>query len=176
VGGQDLEEGLRVPPVARVRRPRRRRHRGTGGRVAAPGQRRVEHHRPPHHVLDQAFAQLHEDVTVLGEDGNRAILVRTDAAGATHGFAARIHNLGMQFSLGASLQHFDIPTVLTRIPKKAWTPAYNGDGNPRDGAWVAEVTGMIDLSAWPEDTRLILRKERPTPARNCGSLTPTGCA
>jgi Transposase DDE domain group 1 len=34
---------------------------------------------------------------------------------------------------------------------------------PRDGAWVAEVTGLVDLSAWPPGTRLILRKERPHP-------------
>jgi hypothetical protein len=114
-------------------------------------------------VLDQALAQLPEDLTTVDEDGKRAILVRTDAAGATHGFAARIHDLRTQFSLGASLQHFDIPTLLTRIPKKAWAPAYNAEGNPRDGAWVVEITGLADLSAWPEGTRLILRKERPHP-------------
>jgi hypothetical protein len=114
-------------------------------------------------VLDQALTQLPDHVTTVDEDGNRAILVRTDAAGATHGFAARIHELRMQFSLGATLQHFDIPTALARIPTKAWTPAYNADGNPRDGAWVAEITDMTDLTAWPEGTRLILRKERPHP-------------
>ena len=27
---------------------------------------------------------------------------------------------------------------------------------------MAEATGMIDLSSWPEGSRLILRKERPT--------------
>ena len=69
----------------------------------------------------------------------------------------------MQFSLGAYLHQFDLPTVLPLIPKKAWTPAYNADGKPRKGAWVVEITGMTDLSAWPEGTRLILRKERPHP-------------
>src|SRR4051812_44515809 len=68
----------------------------------------------------------------------------------------------MQFSVGAYLHQFDIEAVLVRIPKKgAWTPAYNAESKPRDGAWVAEVT---DLTAWPEGTRLILRKERPHPA------------
>ena len=33
----------------------------------------------------------------------------------------------------------------------------------RDGAWVAEATALVDLSAWPDGTRLILRKERPHP-------------
>jgi hypothetical protein len=69
----------------------------------------------------------------------------------------------MQFSLGAYLHQFDIPGVLPLIPKHAWTPAYNADGKPRDGAWVAEITDMADLSAWSEGTRLILRKERPHP-------------
>jgi hypothetical protein len=34
---------------------------------------------------------------------------------------------------------------------------------PRDGAWVAEATGLIPLTGWPPGTRLILRKERPHP-------------
>ena len=56
---------------------------------------------------------------------------------------------------------------------------------PRDGAWVAEATGLIHLPAWPPGTRLILRKERPHPGaqlritdadglRVTGFLTNTG--
>ena len=30
-------------------------------------------------------------------------------------------------------------------------------------AWVAEATGLVDLTAWPAGTRLILRRERPHP-------------
>ena len=91
------------------------------------------------------------------------VLVRTDAAGATHAFTARITQLGMEFSVGGVSAYFDIHTILTQIPKKAWTPAYNADGRPRDGTWVVEVGGPADLSAWPESTRLVLRKERPHP-------------
>jgi hypothetical protein len=114
-------------------------------------------------VLDLALTQLPEPVRAVDEQGRRAVLVRTDAAGATQGFTARITTLGMQFSVGAYLHHFDITTVLARIPSKAWTPAYNADRKQRDGAWVAEVTDLVDLSAWPQGTRLILRKERPHP-------------
>lgn len=39
----DVQEGLRAPSVVGVRRPRPGRHRGARRRVAAPGQRRVEH-------------------------------------------------------------------------------------------------------------------------------------
>lgn len=114
-------------------------------------------------VLDDALWHLPEGVTRRDERGRRAVLVRTDADGATHGFAARIHELGVQFSLGAYLHQFSIPAVLPLIPKHAWTPACNADGKPRKGAWVTEITGMVELTAWPPGTRLILRKERPRP-------------
>jgi hypothetical protein len=38
-----------------------------------------------------------------------------------------------------------------------------GDGTPREGASIAELTGHVDLSAWPDGSRLIVRKERPHP-------------
>jgi hypothetical protein len=39
------------------------------------------------------------------------------------------------------------------------------DRNPdiRDGAWVADITGLLDLSSWPHGMRVIIRKERPHP-------------
>ena len=114
-------------------------------------------------VLEEALAQIPHHLRQPDEQGRVKVLVRTDAAGATHAFTARIAGLGMEFSVGAYLHHFDIHTILARIPKKAWTPAYNADGKPRDGAWVVEVSGLADLSAWPDGTRLVLRKERPHP-------------
>ena len=42
-------------------------------------------------------------------------------------------------------------------------PDDHADGTIRDGAWVAEATGLLDLSAWPTGSRVILRKERPHP-------------
>jgi hypothetical protein len=69
----------------------------------------------------------------------------------------------MAFSIGASLNHFDINTIVAQIPNRAWTSAYNADGKPRDGAWLVEVTDLAELSAWPVGTRLVLRKERPHP-------------
>lgn len=53
------------------------------------------------------------------------------------------------------------------------------------GAWVAEASGCVDLTAWPSGTRLFLRKERPHPGaqlritdaqgmRITGFLTNTG--
>ena len=44
-----------------------------------------------------------------------------------------------------------------------WTPAYDAHDQIRDGAWVAELTGLLDLSRWPAGMRVIVRKERPHP-------------
>src|SRR5664279_3726105 len=44
-----------------------------------------------------------------------------------------------------------------------WYPTINADGSVRDGAWVAEATGLLDLSAWP-------RREQGDPAE--GMTTP----
>jgi hypothetical protein len=101
------------------------------------------------------------------------VLVRTDAAEATHAFAHHLAAAGVEFSVGAYLHHFDIPQIRAQLPEQAWTPSYQvrtpraGQQapiiEPHDGAWIAEATGLVDLSAWPVGTRLILRRERPYP-------------
>ncbi len=48
------------------------------------------------------------------------------------------------------------------IPASTWTPAIEPDGEVRDGAWVAELSGDV-LEGWPKGMRLIVRKERPHP-------------
>ena len=57
----------------------------------------------------------------------------------------------------------DMRDAILKAPADAWTPAYGGDGQVRDGAWVADITGMPDLSSWPAGMRVIVRKERPHP-------------
>ena len=124
-------------------------------------------------MLDAALAQVPASVRRPDEHGRIPVLVRTDAAGATKEFAAHLHRTSVEFSVGASFAHLDIHPALALLPRTAWTPAYQArkpraaeDGvqiEPRDGAWVAEATGLVDLSGWPPGTRLILRKERPHP-------------
>ena len=124
-------------------------------------------------VLDAALAQIPEPLRRRDDSGRVAVLVRTDAAGATKEFAAHLARTGVNFSLGANLGHFDTHTALAALPAAAWTPAYQARKpraaetgvqiEPRDGAWVAEASGLVDLTAWPAGTRLILRKERPHP-------------
>jgi hypothetical protein len=53
--------------------------------------------------------------------------------------------------------------AILKVPADAWTSAYDGGGQVREGAWVADITGLLDLSEWPEGMRVIVRKERPHP-------------
>ena len=103
-------------------------------------------------VLGLALAQL------PAEDLHREILVRTDIGGQTHQFTADCREAGIRFSVGYELTETVRHTIL-QVPETAWVQAINGAGEDRDGAWVAELTDRIDLSAWPEGTRLICRRE-----------------
>lgn len=113
-------------------------------------------------VFDQVLRQLPEEWAQRDEHGRRPILVRTAGAGATHRFAQHLHDAGVAYSLGFTLG-IDYHDVLLAVPNDAWSPAYNADGAQREGAWVAELTGLVDLAGWPPGARLIVRKERPHP-------------
>ena len=56
-----------------------------------------------------------------------------------------------------------IAGAIGQVPADAWTPAYDGDGQVRKGAWVADITGLLELDGWPAGMRVIVRKERPHP-------------
>ena len=55
------------------------------------------------------------------------------------------------------------PRAIGKVPAGAWTAACDSDGQVRDGAWVADITGLLDLDSWPAGMRVIVRKERPHP-------------
>jgi hypothetical protein len=63
----------------------------------------------------------------------------------------------------------EIPTdqggdaAITVLPPSAWSPTIDADadGAVRDGAQVAELTGLLGLSGWPAGTRVIVRSQRP---------------
>jgi hypothetical protein len=96
------------------------------------------------------------------EPASPQVLIRTDSAGATHGFAAACREAGCGFSLGFTLDQRS-QAAIAELPQAAWDPAYDIDGDPRDGAWVAELTGLLDLAKWPKDSQVIVRRERPHP-------------
>jgi hypothetical protein len=94
----------------------------------------------------------------------RQALIRTDSGGGTHEFLDWLTRPGrrLAYSVGFAITE-EIAEAILKVPAHAWTPAYDAEGQVRPGAWVAEVTGMLDLSAWPKGMRVIVRKERPHP-------------
>ncbi len=96
-----------------------------------------------------------------GRPGRR-VLVRTDGAGATHDFMNWLVRRRLAYSLGFTLPA-GAEQLIAQIPERAWTPAYDADGQIRDGADVAELTGLLDLTGWPAGMRVVIRRERPHP-------------
>lgn len=124
-------------------------------------------------VLAEALAALPAGYRPRpGDPDGPRVLMRSDSAGATHGFAAACRAAGVGFSFGfpvtatvraAVAVLADADELAGRDGWAVWYPAIDADGGMRDGAWIAEATTLVDLSAWPAGTRLMLRKERPHP-------------
>ena len=102
-------------------------------------------------VLGLALAQL------PAEDLQREILVRTDIGGQTHQFTSDCREAGIRFSVGYELTA-TVRAAILEVPEAEWIQAIDAGGADRSGAWVAELTDRLDLSAWPEGSRLICRR------------------
>lgn len=124
--------------------------------VLRPGNAGANNAADHQRVLELALEQLPESAL----DGE--ILARSDSAGASHDFAGACRETRIRFSLGYPINSTVREQILA-LGEAAWQPAVNQDGEPRQGAWVAELTSLLDLSSWPDGTRLICRRERPHP-------------
>lgn len=108
-------------------------------------------------VLDAALAQLPVD------PARHEITVRSDSAGLSHVFLDACRERHVRFVIGHRLT-IDLAKIVVELPKRAWRPAVGPDGiEEREHAEVAEITGLVDLSGWPEGTRMIVRREDPHP-------------
>ena len=100
-------------------------------------------------VLDMALAALPQAARPRpGDPNGPRLLARSDSAGATHAFAAACRARGVGFSFGFPIDA-RIQRIVNVIPDACWHPALEPGGDLREGAWVAEATGMIDLDDWP---------------------------
>lgn len=107
-------------------------------------------------VLQLALEQL------PAQDLEREILARADIGGATHAFTSDCRDAGIGFSVGYGVDE-RVREAILATPESAWQSAVEADGTERESAWVTELTDTLDLGAWPEGTRLIVRRERPHP-------------
>ena len=108
-------------------------------------------------VIRQALAQL--PAHRPGHRPGRKVLIRTDGAGGTKQLIEWLTSQRLSYSVGFALPT-DFAATVNKMPTAGWTPAYDADGQPRDGAWVADVTGLMNLTGWPDGMRVIIRKER----------------
>jgi len=106
-------------------------------------------------TLDLALTQLPD--TLRGQ-----VLIRCDGGGYSHKFFAGVIERKLEFSVGWQA-NLDVADAITPLPETAWTPAYDSDGQPREGADVTELSGLLELTGWPAGTRVIARREVPHP-------------
>jgi hypothetical protein len=119
-------------------------------------------------ALDNALIQL-------PEHERDQVLVRADTGAASKAFLHRVTDLGLEYSIGFAA-HGPVRAAIEAIPEQAWRAAVDGDGEPRDGAQVAELTAWMPTptkptrsparfgpQAWPGGMRVIARRERPHP-------------
>lgn len=119
-------------------------------------------------VLADALAQLPASWRAghgVGDDPSEVahrVLIRADAGGASHWFAEECVDRNLEYSFGFHIDHRVRDGVMC-VPTGCWHHAIDAGGRRRDGAEVIELTDFVDLSTWPEGTRLIVRRERPHP-------------
>ncbi|QWF24546.1 IS1380 family transposase [Nocardioides sp. LMS-CY] len=119
-------------------------------------------------VLDNALEQLpaHE---------RDQVLVRADTGACSKAFLHRITDTGLEYSIGFPGRE-GVQAAIEAIPEQAWRAAVDSDGQPRDGAQVAELTAWMPTPTkpgrsparfgpqeWPAGMRVIARRERPHP-------------
>jgi Transposase DDE domain group 1 len=110
---------------------------------------------------------LAEAVAQVPAAHRRRLLIRGDSAASSHavvdwltsGSTARRR---VEYSLGWSIGQAE-RAAIGALPASAWSPALDADGGVRDGAQVAELTGLLHLPGWPAGMRVIVRRERPHP-------------
>ena len=111
---------------------------------------------------------LSDAISQIPAAHRKDLLIRSDGAGASHKLVewlteqGQIRGRRMEYSVGFAVTE-KIRDAISLVPAKVWTPATDADGGVRDGGDVAELTGLLDLSGWPEPMRIIVRRERPHP-------------
>ena len=112
-------------------------------------------------ILGRAIAQV-------PRSHRKNLLVRADGAGASHELLDWLTEQGktrgrrLEYSVGFAVTE-KVREAIATVPKAVWAPALDADGHPRECGDVAELTDLLDLRAWPDGMRVIVRRERPHP-------------
>ncbi len=119
-------------------------------------------------LLERAVLGIPPEYRLGHEEGDdptvvvHPILVRADSAGATHRFVEALARANFEYSIGFGIGGA-VRDGLLMAQEEDWVRAVEREGGVRDGAQVVELTGLVTLDGWPEDLRLLCRRERPHP-------------
>jgi hypothetical protein len=124
-------------------------------------------------VLDDGVSQLPTHVRAGHCEGDdptvvqHRVVVRSDSAGGTKAFVegCRVRNIGFQVVTRRQTAVSAAIVTANEDPDR-WETALDQDGTHDDTVTssglvssVCEVTDLVDLSSWPEGTRLIIRRQ-----------------
>ncbi len=96
------------------------------------------------------------------------LLIRADGAGASHGLLEWLTELNtkrgrtVEYSVGFAVTD-KVRDAISKVPKGAWAPATDPEGEARENGDVVEITDMLNLSRWPAGMRILIRREHPHP-------------
>jgi len=108
-------------------------------------------------VAEQAIAQIPAAHIETIE-----IVLRVDSAGASHELLDWCREGQIEYSVGYDLTE-TVRAAILQIPEDDWVCSLDQDGNDRPNGQVSEITEHLDLSSWPQGTRVIIRRERAHP-------------
>jgi len=119
-------------------------------------------------IIDEAIGQI-------PAEQRRRLLITIDGAGASHAVVAHLTARNehpahqVHYSVGFALDA-RVRSAIGKLPDDAWQAALGPDGEAREDAHVAELTGLLRHSVggdqykdWPPDMRLIARREPISP-------------
>jgi hypothetical protein len=90
------------------------------------------------------------------------ILLRADSAGQSHELLDWCREARIRYSVGYELSDA-VRSQILKLADGNWVSAVEQDGTPRTNGQVAEITAALDLTGWPEGSRVIVRRERAHP-------------
>jgi len=131
-------------------------------------------------VLAEALGKISDDYR-----HGYPILIRADGAGSSQALLAGIAALpntsvAVEFSVGWAITERE-RRAIRALPAAAWTPAIETSADPRDGADIAELTGLLPAS-YLAGMQVTSATNGPTPARsstcseNADGYRYTACA
>lgn len=125
-------------------------------------------------AIELALQQLPESCMI------ESLLVRGDSAACVHELIDFCRDANMRFSVGHDLDG-EVREAIAKLPEDAWVPAISQDGKPVTDhpnrprkAYVAEMTGLLDLSSWGPGARLLVRRERAHPGAQLSLIDTDG--